>query len=629
MITRHGITFSTVKHAVDDLGWSPDASDPISIPTDDDLLIEVPPGEYVFEGSGSKHGPVDGTLRRWGIRGLGKTPADVVFRSDGPSTRFINSSFDSEDILVENLAFDNGDSWTGGDIGNALRARDGIEVHDVDHLGRSGAEPFCRWSLMPLIGEPDGEGTIERWRKTGPSIFVGHGSSDGGGGVFNAHEGTLHFRECVVANQGGDGGLYTGKHPGSIVFERCEFDTNDMAVIRSAAGSELHDCEVVMDWENAHPENLLASELPDDVREAYNARRRPFGDSNKDGPIEEDVPTGINGVYFSSAQFGKSGGGIYRCEVEIRSVHSSRGQAGITINNSDGALDIHDTTVHVDVDGIPPIWCRDPANQRLSRHKTPAEPWGIDLRNVAVTGSGDCDGGAAVVLENRHGSRLAGVEVDMPNARADIDVDGSRDVVRTDGGEDSGGDNITDTAMRDLTINGTGTPEATYRVEVDGELEHGDDSNPAAGDAVEGPVATGTIRWTGTDSYRFSGDVVRAEATGEAEILVDGEVLALPYTLDERPGGDEDGGDSGDESGNDGGGDSADGSDDGGDSSAELEALAGQVATLTADVASHDEQLSEHEAALGNHSERLDEVESDTSRLQALREKLAGVFTRE
>ncbi|MWG33211.1 hypothetical protein [Halomarina oriensis] len=377
--SRHGISFDRVVNAVEDLGWDPNGDREISVPTDDGLLIEVPAGEYVFRGSGDKTGPVQGSLTNWGIRGLGDEPSDVVFRtSNGKSGRFINSRPSSDGLLVENLTFDNTDDRTGGDIGNALRAADNLEVHDVDHIGFSGREPYCRWSIMPFISTAGGVGNIVNYSKTGPSVFAGHGSSDGGGGVFNAHEGRLNFKDCTIANQGGDGGLYTGKHPGKIVFDGCHFENNDMAVIRTGAGSELRNCTILMDWDNAHPDNVID---------------------------HSDYPTGTNGVYFSSAQFGKSGGGIYDTDVIIKSTYKP-GQAGITINNSEGNFEIHDTRVQVDVDNMPGIWCRDPGNQRLSAHKTPSKPWDIDIRNVSVTGSGDMDGKGAIVLDRRHGSTI-------------------------------------------------------------------------------------------------------------------------------------------------------------------------------------------------------------------------------
>jgi hypothetical protein len=387
--TRHGISFSRTVNAVEDLGWDPNGNRNISIPTDNGLLIEVPPGEYVFPGSGGSTGVVQTSLQNWGIRGLGNDPNDVVFRtSNGKSTRFINSYGSSEGILLENVTFDNTMNKRGGDIGSTLRARDNLEVHNVDHIGFSGKEPYCRWSILPTITTSGGVANIVNYRKTGPSWFVGHGSSDGGGGVFQNHKGHINFTNCRIENQGGDGGLYTGKHPGKIVFENCYFANNDMAVIRTGAGSELRNCTIVMDWDNAHPENIL------------------------DGA---DDPTGTSGTYFSSAQFGKSGGGIYDCEFILKSTYA-RGLAGIAINPSDGNMDIHNTRIQNDIDGMAALWAMDPADQRFGSHKTPSRPWGLDIRGLSVTGSSNMRGDAAVFIEGRDGTTIQNSCIEAPNS---------------------------------------------------------------------------------------------------------------------------------------------------------------------------------------------------------------------
>ncbi len=386
--SRHGISFDRVVNAVEDLGWDPDGNDPIDVPTDEGLLIEVPPGEYVFPLSGSEPHCVSGDLRRWGIRGLGDSRNDVTFRTaSGDSGYFIRSGYNSEGLLLENFEFDNTGDHTGGDIGNWLRAQDKLMVKDIDHVGFSGREPYCRWSILPEIKSENGSGRIVNYTKTGPSVFAGHGASDGAGGVFS-HDGLLTFENCVIANQGGDGGLYTGKHNGKIVYDSCEFRNNDMAAIRAGAGCELRNCLVVIDWDNAHPDNVI-----DDQKE----------------------PTGTAGLYLSTAEYGKSGGGVYNCNFVFKSTYY-KGMAGIHVNNSDGNFDIHDTRIQVDFDRMPAIWGGNPEDQRFSSHQTPEKPWGLDIRNVSITGSGNMRGDGAIFIENRHGTTIADSCIQTPNA---------------------------------------------------------------------------------------------------------------------------------------------------------------------------------------------------------------------
>ncbi|MFD1515768.1 right-handed parallel beta-helix repeat-containing protein [Halomarina rubra] len=422
--SRHGISFDRVVDAVDDLGWDPDGDDPIDVPNDDGLLIEVPPGDYVFRGTGSDDGIVDGDLRNWGLRGLGDGPRDVTFRANnGESGYFVRAGYNSNGILLENFTFDNTDDRRGGDIGNFLQAQDNVEVHDVDHVGFSGREPYCRWSMLPAMKSSGGTANIVNYNKTGPSVFAGHGASDGGGGVFD-HEGHVNFKNCEISNQGGDGGLYTGKHNGSIVFEDCVFHNNDMAGIRTAAGSELRNCEIVIDWDNAHPDNVID---------------------------DQKAPTGTMGVYFSSAQYGKSGGGIYNCDIRILSTYKNA-MAGILINPSDGDIDIHNTSVHVDVDGLRPVWFMDPREQRFDSHTTPDRPWGASIKNLVVTGSGDCKGKAAVIIEGRDGTTITDSCIQMPNGDG-IHIDGADDCTVENTNVNVGG---RATAFRDSSVSTNG-----------------------------------------------------------------------------------------------------------------------------------------------------------------------------
>ncbi|MFD1515688.1 hypothetical protein [Halomarina rubra] len=643
---RHDIEFDEVAHAIEDLGWDPDGETPIDLPTRDGLLIEVPPGEYAFpmDEQGGDQACTFDRLERWGLRGLGDSPDEVRFRTaSGESGWFIRADGDSRDYLLENLAFDNTDDRAGGDIGNWLRARDGLEVHDVDHLGFSGAEPFCRWSILPAITSSSGSGRIVRYRKTGPSVFAGHGASDGGGGVFD-HDGHLTFRDCVIANQGGDGGLYTGKHPGSIVFENCAFRNNDMAAIRLGAGCELRDCEIVIDWDDAHPENVLAQDISGDVLDAYHRARGVDEDTPAESPtrITNHPPTGTSGVYFTSAQYGKSGGGIYGCDIRIESTYD-RGMAAILINPSDAIRDLHDTTVHCDVDQRA-VWFMDPREQRFDSHRQPALPWSVDIRNLTVTGQSDCRGEAAVILEGRHDSTISGLAVDMPNAARELDADSSTGVVRTDGGETD----ETTTPMN-LRVTNDGDRRAFYSFRAsgtrpregvpDGQTNHHRDGNGAGGYLAPGETHT----WLVSDRPGNC-STVGASVTLDGEALGDVPAMATPdyeafadawgYPPAEET---DDGGDSG--NGSDGSGDSGDGSDDSdgedGVSPARVDALESVVETISTDLATAETRLNDHgqrisdvEVEQDSQDERLGDLDERVSANRSVFQRLRDALSR-
>jgi len=462
--SRRGISFDRVVDAVEDLGWDPNGNDPIDIPTENGLLIEVPPGEYVFEGTGENRGPVEGDLYNWGLRGTGDHWTDVVFRtSNGKSTRFMNCGWDSDGVLLENVTFDHTDSRTGGDIGHTIRGRDNIEVHDVEHVGMSGKEPYCRWTMHPHVTDPDGVANIVNYRKTGPSVFTGHGGSDGGGGVFSGHEGTANFIDCRIENQGGDGGLYTGKHNGQTNFYGCYFANNDMGVMRMGAGSEMHNCTVVVDWENAHPDNVVL-----------------------DGDWGDNAPTGTAGVYSTSAQFGKSGGGIYDTDILLKNTYH-KGQAAIAINNSEGDMEIKRCHIQCDIDGMPAIWGRNPADQRLSNHETPEKPWGLTIEDCSITGTTD---DPAILLDHRHGSVVRNCCIQMDGPGEGIVLESSDDCV-----------------VEDTNVNTTGEATVFRNCSAStSNITHGDGCPVPDGTWTKSDGSTETDSTDGSDSDGGSSD---------------------------------------------------------------------------------------------------------------------------
>jgi len=586
--TRYGITFETTVNAVDELGWDPDGNDPIDIPTDDGLLIEVPPGEYVFEGTGDHSGVVEGSLQRWGIRGLGDHWTDVQFSTaNGQSTRFTNPYPSSRGLLLENISFHNSDSPYGGDIGIRLKAQDQIEVHDVEVLGMSGKEPHCRWTIYPSVHDEDGVANIVNFRLVGPSVHVGHAKSDGGGGVFPGHVGTNNFIRCQIKNQGGDGGMYTGKHGGTTNFYDCYFANNDMALMRMGAGSEIRGCTLVADWENAHPDNIISDELD---------------------------PSGLNGLYFSTAQFAKSGGGVYDCDIIIRSVHE-KAQGAIAINTSEGDMEIKNCRIQCDIDGMDAIWARAPPNRRLN-HPIPDKPWDLTIEGCSITGDSDA---AAIRLDERHDSVVADCCIDMPDASAGIEASGSDDVTVRDTNINVSGTRVRNARTERVTTEpgvcppaddspnmsdspsnpdiDDGSTSTTHRVEVrctgdvparyhfrsDGTISIGGSANPSDPSnpdeiSENGTEATGYMLPDGSDSYVVETEddqqpVTELALLKDIDVVVDGttvdpddfDTVETPYWDEEgfSDGSETDGSDTDDSSGDGSSGDSDDSTDDG------------------------------------------------------------------
>ncbi|MFC5970056.1 hypothetical protein ACFPYI_01810 [Halomarina salina] len=502
------------------------------------------------------------------------------WHAKNPKRKWLICLDGAERVAISGLQPDNGESFAEGDIGLRLDVHDGLLLEDIEHVGFSGAEPVCEWSLWPHILDEDGVGEIRRYRKEGPSVFQGHSASDGAGGIFEAHQGHLHFQDAVIKNQGGDGGLYAGKHDGSLSFDGGELHTNDMATMRSAAGEgcEFRNVRVVIDWNSADGRNLL--ELPDD----------PVYDGPDEGNStseENKSPSGTNGVYLSSAEYGKTGGGFYNCEFVYESTFDP-GVGFLAINASDGAVDIHDCTFKMEADGMPAIWARSPEEQRFPSHKPPEKPWGLDIRNVTIEGSGDCGGKPVVDLDARHGSIIDELEINMPNADVGVDIEGCADVeigttdisvggqaIRGEYGElvTDGGSNGTSTQR--LTLEAS----APLRYHVRGTAVTPTDETLAGTDVQDDGTddgAFGTLRTDEVAAFDVEAfSVIRVEPTDAATLTLAGEVIpSEEYGDMQTPAWEVDGGpavpipedtDSGGDAGN---GDSSDGSGDGsGDSS--------------------------------------------------------------
>ncbi|WP_254547452.1 right-handed parallel beta-helix repeat-containing protein [Halomarina pelagica] len=571
---RHGISFDRVLNAVDDLGMDPNGGRPIDDAfygaMENGTLIEFPEGTYAFDGDKPQNG-----LRRFGVRGLGDSKGDVVFRTSNGQSAFFLSMRGGSDILLENVTFDQGTDWNGGDIGNLFVIEGGLQVHDIEVTGYNSRNDD-RPSIMPKMTDPNGEAVIDGFVQTGPSVFIGHGANDGAGGVYSGHKGTNTFRNCHIENAAGDGGLYTGKHEGSTNFENCFFKNNDMAIIRMGAGSYIRDSTIVADFDNAHPKN-------------------------------RGEPGGTIGIYFSSAQHGKSGGGVYNCDVIVKSM-SGGSQGAISINSSDGDVTIKDTRIRCDVD-MPAIRAWEPGSRFPNQHETP-ERVNVTIENVSITGSGSPRQGAiwldsrpgsviknscvhmtgdtdGIVLDDSSNSEIVNTNVSVPGratvfngsrvatsgitskascpapnatwnksgggkqgstepstgdrtATDDASADGSAAASSDEAANetDSAGEE-TETETEDesrpkpkaegghvLTVRGTGQ-RADYEFSVSGSIEANDaDGTIDEEESLTKTTATGAVAADGSDSYRFTGGITDFALDGDADVLLDGETVA-------------------------------------------------------------------------------------------------------
>ncbi len=138
-------------------------------------------------------------------------------------------------------------------------------------------------------------------------------------------------------------------------------------------------------------------------------------------------------------------------------------------------------------------------------------------------------------------STAAPFSADLTNLATDTDHE-FRAVVSASDGDSAAGSSVgfttgqASTVDRTLTVDGTGTGWTDYEFTVSGEVaENPDVGSLGTGDSIDGSTASGFVNG-GVDGYVFSGDIVDISVDGDADVLVDGEILevdsaVLPNTL--------------------------------------------------------------------------------------------------
>ena len=540
----------TTKHAVDDLGWDPNGNEPIDIPYEDGLLIEVPKGTYFFDDTHS------GSPTAWGLRGTGDDPEDVRFVGPDRALRALQLTRGSRDILVDNVAFDHGDAIPGC-LGNAFLCDDGLCIRDVHYLGTTPAEtsPGGATAQLPVsVFEADGVAILDGVEMTGPSELADYPRNPLA--VFSGAEteGTIYVRDSRFANRG-EHAIYASRCPGAVRIENCHFENNQNTHARiSGPGSYVKNSTFVWDVDN-HPNH---------------------------GSFQATT-----GLTFESGFQGFTGGLVENCEFICKS--SSRNSGCLKIDGSHGSVTVRDCTFDVP-DDVTPIFAQAPGDSFMI-DGIPDEPHALAFNSVHVTSVGKPDGwsDAAVDIDGRDGTTLTDCCVSADGRDALCCMDGTYDVVggalaatgdrariggsglirqegvgveadcatdtdglREDSGETGGsGDDTMIEHAYDLLVKGT-DGVTHYEIDVSGEagfVSEGDfKANPGSGDLDDrlegepgGPTTIqGAVAKGGGDSYTFDGTVVdvRVLEGADPSVVVDGERLDLSQFRDS---GEEDG----------------------------------------------------------------------------------------
>ncbi|WP_246988196.1 hypothetical protein [Halorientalis marina] len=589
--SRRGIAFERVVDAVDDLGMDPTGSEPIDDALDgaiaNDTLIEFPPGEYLFTGDRTYH-----DLRNFGIRGTGDTKEDVVIKPP----RYEGYEFlrveGGANILLENFTLDQHDTipeWSS----LIIDVTTGAELHDIEFAGfnpsddppekptTSTAQNLIRFHQQ----NSDGVSNISGIVKKGPSDMQpypnGHSCLYIGTDVY----GELNISDCYIANMSSHA-MYASQSPGTIRVENCTFENNNGQQCRvSGDGAVVRNCKVVIDVDNAHPDNIY----PDGSRK-YNSLANGIWtvsqtDPPQNGGLVEDteiicksVPDFDGDRPFLIECDGAASHTEYRnvsvhCETDdhaiVRALDTTRISLpdgfpddqsvvfdGLTItgsaNGNDPALDIRgrDATVKnccIDVDGTV-----DGVGIREGKFNSPTGT--ISDSNINVGGSATVIEDASVDTSNLTYGESCSLPSSLDGSSTDTTDSTDNTTDSTDNTTDStDSTNGYDHGLRVMADDGADAFE--YSITVSGAAELDTDGEYAAtpeedgvGEAVttndDGTrTITGIVAGGGGDSFHFDGEILAGDLGGPGTVYVDGSVFDLssvPSTWDPNDGYDHD-----------------------------------------------------------------------------------------
>ena len=548
----HGMSFDRTVDAVDDLGWDPNGNEPVTDSLRENLrggtLIELPPGEYLVDGTVS-----ESELQNWGIRGTGGDKGDARFVvPQGSATRIFNIRGDSRNVLIENLTFHQYDTWETS-IGNALQVADNLVVKDVEVTGKNPSQNTGSTSTMNVyVFDPDGKALIDGFVVKGATELAEYPNNTMTLYSGAESKGTITVRNSHFENCGSHG-IYASRCEGSVRIENCFFRNNQNTHARiSGEGSWAKNSKFVWDIDASPNSGTFQS---------------------------------TTGLTFESGFQGLTGGLVENCEFICEK--SATNSGCLKVDGSHGGITVRDCLFEVDADGSEPFWA-DAAGDSHMIDGTPEKPWDITLENVHIHGSSKSTHGntGGLEIQGRDDSTIKGCCIDMSgdrdgvyfaNLTGDVSdsnihvpgeavalenadaqtsnithtacngVDGetggsSDDGTSDDGSTDDGSSGSEPAYANDLTVFAEADAEAfEYEVVVDGDAElmlEGENAAVAAannggvGESIvendDGTVSLlGIVAAGGGDSFTFDGEIVDFQAGGPARVVKNGEEVDL------------------------------------------------------------------------------------------------------
>lgn len=390
-LKRHGITFETVLHAVEDLGMDDTGREPIDDALDaaygDSTMIAFPPGQYLATRSHVWADEVTG----FGLLGLGVSKNDVefVFPSGNrgaadPANYWFLRVENGRDHLLENLTIQQTDDEVTG-VGMVFWQDDGLQIRDVKLAG-----------FNPAYHHDPGFGIVAAIRnRSGVGVIDGFTCVDGGIidlypkrkipiASYRNHRGELRITNAHIANAG-EHSMYVSRTRGCVRVEDGLFVNNDNSNLRLSGGghptkrSWAKNCRILIDTENA-------KRVPDGER--YEGARGIWVEAGS------DYRYGYNDLLLEN--------------IQVEALSNARPAVLLLHEHSHGSLTVRDCSFRSTVDNATVIDSRFPFTDWVQR------PHGITLENVSVsTTASRTVSGYAVRISSRPGSALRNSDIEL------------------------------------------------------------------------------------------------------------------------------------------------------------------------------------------------------------------------
>ncbi|WP_363464489.1 right-handed parallel beta-helix repeat-containing protein [Halogeometricum borinquense] len=377
---RDGIGFDRVVNAVDDLGWDPSGEEAIDNSVDQNLregtLIEVPPGTYRVK----RRHDVEG-VSRWGIVGIGTNRRAVQFTPPaGRSFRWLMVDGGS-DILIKNFTMQQGRKFDRS-IGMGFLVDDGLKLYNVEKAGsnpRENSGSGAENGIVVQVTKPDGVAVVDTFVRKGPQDFAHYPGNAITVFTGRGHLGTVYYRNLHIEN-GGEHGIYASKGQGNVRVEGGLFKNNLGDGVRIAGeGSWVKGATVIIDMDDRTPGN----------RGNWHQAR---------------------GIHLQSGEYGYTGGLVEDCTVIAHA--SPRTEALLKIEHSQGAATVKNCRFFNNTEYRTIV-----VDKPATGPQRPKKPWEVTFENIEI--SGRASNTVAMLLEDRPGSKISNVTIDLPGVGVD------------------------------------------------------------------------------------------------------------------------------------------------------------------------------------------------------------------